>query len=72
MMPELAQVLAEHRMRMLGAQAPGLADGWVFPSKKGTLRAHSALNKPLAAALAAAGIEQRFSVHGFRRTFNNL
>ena len=72
MMPELAQVLAEHRRRLLGAQAPGLAAGWVFPSKLGTLRAHSALNKPLAAALAAAGIEQRFSVHGFRRTFNNL
>ena len=71
-MPELAQLLAEHRRRMLGAQAPGLADGWVFPSTKGTLIRHSAPSKPLAAALTAAGIKQRFTLHGFRRTFTNL
>ncbi len=72
MMPGLAQVLAEHRRRMLSAQAPGLAAGWVFPSKVGGLMSQATPQKPLAAALAAAGIDQRFTLHGFRRTFNNL
>jgi hypothetical protein len=33
---------------------------------------HSTLQKPLEAALAEAGIAKRFTIHGFRRTFNNL
>ena len=72
MTPGLAAVLADHRRDMLEAQAPGLADGWVFPSKAGTLMSHVTLQKPLKAALAAAGISERFTLHGFRRTFNNL
>ena len=72
MTPGLAQVLADHRRTMLEAQAPGFADGWVFPSKAGTLMSHVTLQKPLAAALVAAGISERFTLHGFRRTFNNL
>lgn len=70
---ELADVLADHRRAMLQAQAPGFAEGWVFPSRVGTLlQPGASVRKPLARALAAAGIERRFTVHGFRRTFNNL
>ena len=32
--PELAEVLREHRRRLLGAQAPGVDSGWVFPSRR--------------------------------------
>ena len=69
---DLTQALAEHRQHMLSVQAPGLAAGWVFPSKVGTLMSHVTLQKPLKAALSAAGISERFTLHGFRRTFNNL
>jgi hypothetical protein len=35
-------------------------------------RSGGALTKPLKTALKEAGIEKRFTIHGFRRTFNNL
>lgn len=69
---EFADALAAHRRKLLVDQAPGLAEGWVFPSETGTLRSHSALQKPLKAALKAAGTEKHFTLHGFRHTFNNL
>ena len=72
MRAELAEMLTGRRKELLSAQAPGLAAGWVFPSKVGTLMSHVTLQKPLKAALTAAGIEERFTLHGFRRTFNNL
>jgi len=72
-MPEiLARVLKEHRRRLVQEQAPGLDKGWVFPSKKGTLIRGSSLQKPLERALAKAEVKDRFTIHGFRRTFNNL
>lgn len=64
--------LNEHRQRLLREQAPGLSDGWMFPSSVGTLQLAVTLRKPLNRALVAAGIERRFTVHGFRRTWNNL
>ena len=57
---------------MIATNAPGLCDGWVFPTSKGTPMMHSTLQKPLKLALAEAGIDKRFTIHGFRRTFNNL
>ncbi len=69
---ELAKVLAEHRKKLLEEQAPGFADGWIFPAKTKTLVVGTGLQKPLRAALKNAGIDQRFTLHGFRRTFNNL
>lgn len=69
---ELAAVLRDHRAGLVARQARGLADGWVFPSAVGGLHEPSVLRKPLAAALRRAGIGMRFTVHGFRRTFNNL
>jgi len=70
--PELARVLQQHRRAMVEAQAPGLAEGWCFPSETGTLRTPSSLQKAWAACLNAAEIEARFTVHGLRRTFNDL
>ena len=70
---ELAAELKTHRQRLVREQAIGLASGWMFPSSRtGGLMSRTALAKPLLAALEAAGIDRRFTIHGFRRTFNNL
>jgi hypothetical protein len=69
---ELTKLLGDRRAQLVAQQAPGLSEGWVFPTSEGTLMAHSALTKPLKTALKEAGIEKRFTIHGFRRTFNNL
>lgn len=70
--PQLAEILREHRRRLLEAQAPGLDAGWVFPSDAGGLRTPGGLWKAWAACLKASKIEERFTVHGLRRTFNDL
>ncbi|MCG8423881.1 MAG: site-specific integrase [Proteobacteria bacterium] len=70
--PELAMILREHRQRMLAQQAPGLAEGWMFPSASGTLRAPSSLNKAWQRCLEAAEIDRRFTIHGLRYTFTDL
>jgi integrase len=72
LVPELAVVLREHRERLVSRQALGLDDGWVFPSAVGGLHPKEVLREPLKKALKHAGIVRRFTVHGFRRTFNNL
>ena len=72
LVPELAAVLRDHRKRLVAAEAPGLAEGWVFPSNVGKPHAKEILRKPLQKALAAAGIKRHFTQHGLRRTFNNL
>jgi integrase len=70
--PEFAQVLREHRRRLLESQSPGFDSGWVFPSKTGTLRTPGGLWKAWRGCLQASGITERFTVHGLRRTFNDL
>ena len=70
--PELATALLDHRKLLVAAQHPGLDDGLVFPSTKGELRVVSSIRKPLRRALAAAGVTRRQTVHGLRRTFNDL
>ncbi len=70
--PELADVLRWHRRHQLEQQAPGLDQGWVFPSSTGTLRAPSSVQKAWTVCCKAAGIEGRFTPHGLRRTFNDL
>jgi integrase len=57
------------QLRVVMEQAPGLHDGWVFPSETGGLRYPGALWR---ACLKASRIEQRFTIHGLRRTFNDL
>lgn len=70
--PELAAVLREHRASMVSTQAPGLAEGWMFPSSAGTLRAPSSVDKAWKRCLEATGISRRFTVHGLRYTFTDL
>lgn len=42
------------------------------PSATDGLRCPSALHKPWITCLKAAGVEERFTVHGLRRTFVDL
>jgi integrase len=70
--PELAEVLRAHRKRLLESQAPGFDSGWVFPSRTGTLRTPGGLWKAWRECLKASGITERFTIHGLRRTFNDL
>ncbi len=69
----LEKTLSEYRRSMVKQQGPGLADGWVFPGSTGELlHPGSSVNKPLQKVVKAAGITRRFTIHGFRRSFNNL
>ena len=43
----------------------------MFPTKLGTLREWGSLTKAWTKCKKAAGITQRFTVHGLRRTFND-
>jgi hypothetical protein len=70
--PQLLEVLRAHRRALVAEQDPGLAAGWVFPGRAGKLLHNSTLRAPMQKVLKAAMIEHWFSVHGFRRTFNNL
>lgn len=72
-MPDmLATALKGHRKALMERQVDGFKLGWIFPSKSGSPVYASTLQKPLKRALTAAGITERFTIHGFRRTFNNL
>jgi integrase len=69
--PELATILREHRQRLLEAQAPGLDSGWVFPAvRTGKLRGSCSMAGAWKVSLKEAGITERFTPHGLRRTFN--
>jgi integrase len=68
----VAAILKDHRARLLKSRAPGPDEGWVFPSKRGTLRAPSGLWYAWQDCLQAAGITKRFTVHGLGRTFTDL
>ena len=68
----VADVLKEHRTWLIKKQNPGLQEGWVFPSLCGTLKTPGSLNRTWAGALKAIGLNERFTVHGLRRTFNDL
>lgn len=68
----LADILQKHRAGLLARQVEGLGEGWVFPDPRGDLQRPSILRFPLQRALKGCGITKRVSVHGLRRTFNNL
>lgn len=70
--PELAEILKQHRVRMLKEQAPGLEKGLMFPSKVGTYRTPNTLHIAWAKCLELAGISKRFTPHGLRYTFTDL
>ena len=63
---ELAEVLRDLRATTRGGA------GWVFANEDGGLLGPCALRFPLRRVLKRAGITKRVSVHGLRRTFNNL
>lgn len=69
--PELADTLRVHRESVKATRRVE-DDDFVFLSSAGTLIVGPTLRKPLLDALARAGIERRFTVHGFRHSFNNL
>jgi integrase len=70
--PELAEILREHRARMLRVQAKGTEAGWMFPSTEGTLRTPNSLDRAWPKCLQYAKITKRFTVHGLRYTFTDL
>jgi integrase len=71
--PELLEILRDHRKRMVAMQAPGLDSGWVFPSvRAGKLRGSNSMAKAWRTCLEKAGITERFTPHGLRRTFNDM
>ena len=71
--PELLEILRDHRKRMVAIQAPGLDSGWVFPSvRAGKLRGSNSMAKAWRTCLEKAGITERFTPHGLRRTFNDM
>lgn len=72
LVPELAATLREHRGRLVAGQHPGLAQGWVFSEEDGSLLRKNYLRLPLERVVKRVGIKRRFTVHGFRRTFNNI
>ena len=50
----------------------GLAAGWVLPSLCGSLKTPGTLARTWEGCLKAIGVKERFTVHGLRRTFNDL
>jgi integrase len=72
LIPELATVLKEHRIRTAASGLSGLDSDWVFPGKDGGLLPRVSLRWPMIRVLKKVGIAKRVTVHGFRRTFNNL
>lgn len=72
LVPELANVLQAHRVRLMRAQHPGLVHDWVFPSATGGLLTTGGLNKPIRRACVKAQISHHLTAHGLRRTLNTL
>lgn len=70
--PTLAEILREHRQWMIYKQYPGLESGYCFPSRAGTLRCPSSLHKAWKQCIEAIELGEHFTVHGLRRTFNDL
>jgi integrase len=70
--PELAEILKQHRVRLLKEQAPGLSKGLMFPSRAGTYRTPNSLDVAWAKCLTEAQIDKRFTIHGLRYTFTDL
>lgn len=74
--PALGAILRDHRRRLdeLGLATEG--DAWVFASEKAGHRGKpvhkNSIREPLLDALKAAKLEERLTVHGLRRTMNNL
>ena len=64
--------LRAHRDRLEAMEHPGRESELVFPSLKGTPLGTSRMSEALREARAIAGIEERFTSHGFRRSATDL
>ncbi|MCA9583635.1 MAG: tyrosine-type recombinase/integrase, partial [Myxococcales bacterium] len=69
---ELRDVLRAHRVGLMKVNHPGYADGWLFQSETGRLRRSDYFRRHHLQALQAIGVERRVTIHGLRRTFNNI
>jgi integrase len=69
---ELGVVLRDHRAVLVAQQHASLTEGWIFSDERGALLRKNYLRIPLARVLKRVGFTGRFTVHGFRRTFNNI
>ncbi len=72
LLPVVAEVLRERRQQMVRDQHPGLAAGWIFPTKAGGLHKGSPLRDVLDRACAACRTKRRITPHGLRHTANDL
>lgn len=70
--PYVAEALREHRKMLVASRGPGLGEGWIFPSEKGTLWTPGSLRKAWDGCLKEIGVTERFTVHGLRLTFTDL
>jgi integrase len=70
--PQMADVLRRHRIWLVKSQRRGIEKGIVFPSKRGTYRVSSSLDKCMKEAARDAGIDVSVSAQVLRRTFNTL
>lgn len=68
--PELMAILKIHGK--MKRRHRWRVEGWMFPNRDGGLRCPASLRKPWLECLAAAEIDERFTVHGLRRTFVDL
>jgi integrase len=68
----LAQLLRDHRTRMVAEQHPGLSSGWVFPNDAGKPRVNGSLSHQSQRVRKHAGITQKLTIHGLRRTATDL
>ena len=71
LLPAVTDTLRWHRDRMQELQAPGFAEGWLFPTQVGTLRASSSLDKAFRRCRAIAGITAQLTPHGLRYTMTD-
>jgi integrase len=68
----LDAILQAHREALGLTVNEGQLEGWMFPSRNGTLRTPNSMDRAWTKALTAAGINRRFTVHGLRYTFTDL
>ena len=68
---ELAFILRMHRQTLIAEQHPGLASGWVFPTRTGKPVTQGNYWRVWNVCAKAAGLGRHFQIHGMRRTFND-
>jgi integrase len=69
---DLANLLNEHRRRLVAVQHPGLVEGWVFPNAAGKPLGNGALADANQRVLKHAKIGKHVTIHGLRRTATDL